>query len=117
MAGYTSEFWLAHYEFAMGHKQKIDEDTSNVNWTRSNIEKILKNKFPHGMTGTNGAIALIEYIKIYYPEKVQQVAKLMLEYIKSIKSETKPLITVQNYYESVIKGMTYKKFNHYHPHK
>jgi hypothetical protein len=56
------------------------------------------------MTGTNGAIALIEYFKIYHPDKVQSVAQLMLEYIDSIKSEEKPLIKVQNYYESVIKA-------------
>ena len=101
--GYTSEFWLSHYEYAMGHKPKVDGDTSNVDWTKKNIEKILNNEFPYGMTGTNGAIALIEYLKIYHPNRVQNIAQLMLEYIDSIKSEEKPLITVQNYYESVTK--------------
>ena len=101
---YTVEYWLSHYEYAMGHKPKVDGDVSNVDWTKKNIEKILNNEFPYGMTGTNGAIALIEYMKIYYPEKIHTVAQLMLEYINSIKSEKKPLKTVQNYYESVIKA-------------
>lgn len=102
MKRYSVEYWLAHYEFAMGHKKKIDIDTSNADWTRGNIEKVLHNKIPYGMTGTNGAIALIEYLKIYNPDKIQTVAKLMLQYIKSIQSENKPLIKIHDYYQSII---------------
>jgi hypothetical protein len=102
MEKYSVEYWLAHYEFAMGHKPKINIDTSNVDWTRNNIEKVLHNEIPYGMTGTKGAMALIEYLKKYHSDKVQTIAKLMLGYIKSIQSEDKPLITVHNYYQSVI---------------
>ncbi len=98
MKKYSTEYWLAHYKFAMGHKSKIDIDTSNVDWTRDNIEKVLQNEIPYGMTGTNGAIALIEYLKEYNPDKVQKVARLMLGYIESIQVEDKPLIKVHNYY-------------------
>lgn len=99
---FTVEYWLHHYEYAMGHKPKLDEDTSNVNWTRNNLTKILNGEMPYGMTGTNGAKALIKYIKIYNPDKVQEVAKLMLEYIESIQAPERPLTKVHNYYASVI---------------
>ena len=102
MKKYSTEYWLAHYEFAMGHKSKINIDTSNVDWTKNNIEKVLRNEIPYGMTGTNGAIVLVEYLKEYNPDKVQKVAKLMLGYIKSIQSKDKPLKKVYDYYESVI---------------
>ena len=52
---FTVDYWLHHYEYAMGHKPKLDEDTSNVNWTRNNLTKILNGDMPYGMTGTNGA--------------------------------------------------------------
>ena len=52
---FTVDYWLHHYEYAMGHKPKLDEDTSNVNWTRHNLTKILNGDMPYGMTGTNGA--------------------------------------------------------------
>jgi hypothetical protein len=46
MKKYSTEYWLAHYEFAMGHKSKINIDTSNIDWTRNNIEKVLQNEIP-----------------------------------------------------------------------
>ncbi len=104
MKKYSTEYWLAHYEFAMGHKSKIDFDTSNIDWTRNNIQKVLQNEIPYGMTGTNGAIALIEYLKKYHPNEVLRVAKLMLGYIKSIQSKEKPLKKVHDYYVSVIQA-------------
>lgn len=99
---YSVDYWLHHYEYAMGHKPKLEIDTSNVDWTRSNITKALNGEIPYGMTGTNGAIALIKYVEIYNSDKVQEVAKLMLRYITSIQTSEKPLKKVHSYYESVV---------------
>ena len=38
MIKYSKEYWLAHYEYAMGHKPKIAIDTSDVVWTKNNID-------------------------------------------------------------------------------
>jgi hypothetical protein len=86
---YSTEYWLHHYEYAMGYKEKTDIDTSNAQWTKSNIKRILNKKFPHGMTGTNILEALIEFVKKYHPEQEQEVVKLMLEYIESTRQKKK----------------------------
>ncbi len=102
MKKYSPEYWLAHCEYAMGHKPKIDIDTSNSIWTKNNLNKILNNKHPHGMTGTNMAKGLMKYIKIYHPERFQDIAKLMLRYIEETRTNTNPPNMVGNFYESII---------------
>ena len=102
MKKFSVDYWLRHYEYAMGKTEKIDIDTSNVDWTKNNITKILNNEMPYGMTGTNGAIALIKYSEIYHPKKVQHIAKLMLDYIESIQTFEKPLKKVHDFYQSVL---------------
>ncbi len=102
MRKYSVEYWLAHTEYAMGKKDKIDIDTSNADWTRNNMERIFRNEMPYGMTGTNGAKALIQYVEKYHSEKKEEVVKLMLEYIKSIQTLEKPLTKVYNFYKSLL---------------
>ena len=104
MRKYSTEYWLHHYEYVMGHKDKADIDTSNDDWTKNNITRILNDEIPFGMTGTNGAKALIEYLEIYYPNKIQKVVKLMLGYIESIQTPEKPLKKVHDFYMSAIKA-------------
>ena len=102
MKKYSVDYWLHHYEYVMGHKNRADIDTSNADWTKNNITRILNGDMPYGMTGTNGAIALIKYLEIYHPQKIQKVAKLMLEYIESIQTPEKPLKKVHSFYESLL---------------
>ena len=104
MKKYSTEYWLRHYEYAMGYKERIDIDTSNVNWTKANIKKLLNNEFPYGMTGTNITKAIIEYMKKYHPEQVQEVAKLILEYFETIKTDKVPLNKVCDFIHTVIKN-------------
>ncbi len=35
MEKYSPEYWLHHMKYAMGHKPKIDIDTSNAEWRSS----------------------------------------------------------------------------------
>ncbi len=102
MKKFSVDYWLRHYEYAMGKSEKDDIDTSNVDWTKNNITRILNDEMPYGMTGTNGAIALIKYLEIYHPEKVQYITKRMLDYIESIQTPEKPLKKVHNFYKSVL---------------
>ena len=104
MKKYSPEYWLQHYEYAMGYKEKADIDTSNADWTKTNIIRILNKEFPHGATGTNITKAIIEYVKIYNPEQVQEVAKLMLDYFETIKTKEKPLNKVRDFILTVIKN-------------
>jgi len=102
MKKYSNEYWLHHYEYAMGYKKKIEIDTSDANWTKKNITKVLNGENPFGMTSTNGAKAFVEFIKIYYPNKMQELVKFMLGYIKSVQTTEKPFKKVYNFYLSVI---------------
>jgi hypothetical protein len=98
MKKYSPEYWFAHYEYAMGKKEKLDIDTSNADWTKNGLTKILNGEAPYGWTGTNGAIALVNYIEKYHPEKLNEVLKIMIEYIESIQTPEKPLKKIHNYY-------------------
>jgi hypothetical protein len=102
MEKYSIEYWLAHTEYVMGNKDKIDIDTSNADWTRNNMERIFRNEMPYGMTGTNGAKALIQYVEKYYPEKKEDIVKLMSEYIKSLQTVERPLVKVYDFYHNLI---------------
>ena len=103
MKKYSAEYWLHHYEYAMGYKEKADIDTSNVEWTKSNIKRILNKEFPHGMAGTNISKALIEFVKKYQLRQEQEVVNLMLEYVESIQTKEKPLKKVHDFLQAVIK--------------
>jgi hypothetical protein len=98
MEKYSPEYWFAHYEYAMGKKAKLDIDTSNADWTKNGLTKILNGEAPYGWTGTSGAIALVNYIEKYHPEKLNEVLKIMIEYIESIQTPEKPLKKIHNYY-------------------
>ena len=102
MEKYSTEYWLVHYEYAMGHKDKINIDVSNAEWTQNNIKRILNNEKPYGMTGTNGAKALIEYIDKYHPSKKEEVVYLMIKYIESVQTIEKPLNKVFYFYTSLL---------------
>ncbi len=65
MRKYSTEYWLHHLEYVMGIKEKADIETSNFEWTKSNITKILNDEIPYGMTGTNIGKALIKYLEKY----------------------------------------------------
>ncbi len=100
---YTEEYWLAHYEYSMGYSiEKPENDNSNVDWTRGNIEKVLRDEFPHGMTGTTGAKALIAYLNKYHPKRIQSVTKMMIDYIESVRTKEKPLLKLHTYYTSML---------------
>jgi hypothetical protein len=105
MKKYSTEYWLRHYEFAMGHKERVDIDSSNANWTKNNLTRILQDEYPFGMSGINIANALIQYLEKYEPNEMQRVSKLMLRYIESIQTPEKPLRKVHEYYFSVIAGL------------
>jgi hypothetical protein len=102
MKKYSTEYWLRHYEYAMGHKERVNIDSSNANWTKNNLTRVLNDEYPFGMSGTNIAIALIQYLEIYQPNEIQRVSKLMLRYIESIQTPEKPLTKVHDYYLNVI---------------
>jgi len=98
---YSYEYWLHHFEYVMGYKEKLDIDTSNTQWTKRDLIKILNGKFPYGWTGLNGAKALIQFIKIYHPEKLQDTVELMIQYIEDLQlTKNKPLTTIYNFYLS-----------------
>lgn len=98
---YSKDYWLKHYEYVMGHKERQEGDNSNADWTRKNLEKILSNKRPYGMTGTNGAKALIEYVEKYHPEKKVSVVNLMIAYVESIQTPATPYNRLYTYYRSL----------------
>ena len=98
MKKYTPEYWLHHFEYAMGYKDKLDIDTSNVDWTRGGLTKVLNGEAPYGWTGTNGAKALVEFMKIYHPDKVQDTVDLMIKYVESIQTPEKPCIKLHTFY-------------------
>jgi len=98
---YSSEYWLHHYEYVMGYKEKLDIDTSNEKWTKAGLTKILNGKFPYGWTGKNGAIALIEFIKLYHSDKLKNIITLMIEYIESLQTKDKPYKKIYNFYLNV----------------
>jgi hypothetical protein len=102
MKKYSTEYWLQHYEYAMGDAAKSGMDTSNADWTRANLTRIFNNEFPHGMTGTNITKALIQYVKIHCPDREQEVARLMLEYFESIKTNEAPLLKVRDFIHTII---------------
>ena len=34
---YSYEYWLHHFEYVMGYKEKLDIDTSNTQWTKRDL--------------------------------------------------------------------------------
>lgn len=111
MKKYSQEYWLQHYEYAMGYKEKSVLDTSSAEWTKSNIDRILNNNFPHGMTGTNLIKALIKFVEIYHPKKLQDVSMLLLEYIESEQTKGTPLIKVHKYLKEKSKIINFPKMS------
>ena len=106
MKKYSPEYWLHHFEYTMGYKDKAEMDTSNVTWTRSGLTKILNGEAPYGWTGTNGAKALVEFMKRYHPDKLEATIDLMIEYIESIQTPEKPCVKIHTFYvdtKSIIK--------------
>ena len=88
----------------MGYAAKSEMDTSNADWTRANLTRIFNDEFPHGMTGTNITKALIQYVKIHHPDREQEVARLMLEYFESVKTNEAQLLKVRCFIHTVING-------------
>ncbi len=105
MKKYSQEYWLRYFEYVMGHKPKLDIDTSNATWTRGDLTKVLNGQAPYGWTGTNGAKALVQYIEIYHSKKLKEVVKLMLGYIEGIQTEDKPCIKIHNFYSTTLKEL------------
>ena len=104
MKKYSTEYWLQHYEYAMGYATKSEMDTSNADWTRANLTRIFNGEFPHGMTGTNITKALMQYVKIHHPGREQEIARLMFKYVESVKTNEASLLKVRGFIHTVING-------------
>jgi len=99
---YSPEYWLHHYEYVMGYKKKLDIDKSNEKWTKTGLTKILDGEFPYGWIGENGAIALIEFIKLYHSDKLENIIILMIKYIETLQiKNNKPYRKIYNFYLNV----------------
>jgi hypothetical protein len=106
MGKYSVEYWLNHYEYAMGYKDKSNIDTSPAEWTKANLIKIINGQFPHGLTGLNLSKALILYIEKYHPGKIIEISKLMIEYIESVRNKPTQLKKVYGLFQDIIESKT-----------
>ena len=104
MIKYSVEYWLNHFEYAMGYKDKLAIDTSNAEWTRANLTKIINGHFPHGFTGQNLSKALILYVMKYHPANIVEVSKLMIEYIKSVRKSPNHLQKIYGLFQDIIES-------------
>ena len=104
MKKYSIEYWLKHYEYAMGHKDKSNIDTSNAEWTKASLVKIINGEFPFGLKGYNLSKALILYIKKYHPDKIIEVSKLMMEYIEIVREKPTHLKNMYGIFQDIIES-------------
>lgn len=80
--GYSVEYWTSHLHYVILGEPKIEEDNSNAEWTKKNYNGLLSGNTEDifGLSGINGVIALMEFIKLHKQDKYETAIKVLKEY-------------------------------------
>jgi len=88
--GYSIEYWNRHLHHAILGEPKLEEDNSNVEWTRKTFNGLISGDVTmiFGLSGINGVIALIEFIKVNFEDKYEIAIKTLKEYAHNQNNQT-----------------------------
>lgn len=99
MKQFDENYWYQHICYAM---DKVDQppkkDEGNFQWSRDNVNRLLKGEPPFGLTGHKCVVGYMMFVSNYYPEKLDQSLKVMIDYIEDMqKKKNQPLKRVHEY--------------------
>lgn len=80
--GYSVEYWTSHLHYVILGEPKLEEDNSNATWTEKNYNALISGNTEDifGLSGINGVIALMEFIKLHNTDKYEIAIEALNEY-------------------------------------
>lgn len=80
--GYSVEYWDRHLHYAILGEPKLEEDNSNVEWTKKTFNGLISGNVTmiFGLSGINGVIAIMEFIKVNFGNEYEIAIKILKEY-------------------------------------
>jgi len=88
--GFSIEYWTAHLNYAILGHSKLEEDHSNVEWTKKIFNGLISGdvKMIFGLSGINGVIALMEFIKLHFEDKYKVAVETLKQYAHNQNNQT-----------------------------
>ena len=75
--------------------------TYDEQWTKRNFKNVTQGKMPFGFTTYNNVIAMYEFVKEHYPDRLNTFIETYKAYLVNDKIKDMPLVKMRTFFDNL----------------